>query len=122
VQPVGGIPKGSGFKGYRDVVIQDLIIQAHNTRYRLARWLTPRGDYLTARLPCGVCEHRYGPILRSSLLYQHHHCQVTQPLLLPPATTAVRRYGYTKSHFPLRIFPLFTRPQSSAEFWNKLNR
>lgn len=82
VQPVEGIPSGSRFKGYRDVVIQDLIIQAHNTRYRLARWLTPSGEYLRARLPGGLSEHRYGTTLRSYLLYQHHHCQVTQPLLL----------------------------------------
>ncbi len=41
VQPTRRIPKGSRFKGYRDIVIQDLVIRAHNTRYRLARWLTP---------------------------------------------------------------------------------
>ena len=31
------VPEGSTFKGYRDVVVQDLVIQAHNTRYRLAQ-------------------------------------------------------------------------------------
>ena len=82
VQPVEGIPKGSRFKGYRDVVIQDLIIQAHNTRYRLARWLMPNGQFVTASLPAELADHRYGASLRSYLLYQHHHCQVTQPLLL----------------------------------------
>ena len=82
IQPMNGIPQGSRFKGYRDVVIQDLIIRAHNTRYRLARWLTPSGEFLTARLPSGLSTHRYGATLRSYLLHQHHHCQVTQPLLL----------------------------------------
>jgi hypothetical protein len=81
IQPGGRIPKGSRFKGYRDVVIQELIIRAHNTRYRLARWLTPRGQCLTGRLPAALAEHRFGPTLRSYVLYQHHHCQVTQPLL-----------------------------------------
>lgn len=81
IQPPGRIPKGSRFKGYRDVVIQDLLIRAHNTRYRLARWLTPKGTWLTGRLPGCLVEHRFGPTLRSYVLYQHHHCQVTQPLL-----------------------------------------
>lgn len=81
IQPRGCIPKGSRFKGYRDVVIQDWVIKANNTRYRLARWLTPKGEFLTGRLPAFLADHRYGATLRSYLLYQHHHCQVTQPLL-----------------------------------------
>jgi hypothetical protein len=81
IRPTRRIPKGSRFKGYRDVIIQDLVIQAHNTRYRLARWLTPQGEYLTGELPAHLAEHHFGPTLRSYLLYQHSHCQVTQPLL-----------------------------------------
>jgi Transposase IS66 family len=74
--------KGSRFKGYRDVVVQDLVLRAHNTRYRLARWQLPNGEFVTARLPAQLRGHRYGTCLRSYVLYQHHHCQVTQPLLL----------------------------------------
>jgi hypothetical protein len=81
IEPKRRIPKGSRFKGYRDVVIQDLVIRAHNTRYRLARWLTPQGDYLIGELPAHLTDHHFGTTLRSYLLYQHHHCQVTQPLL-----------------------------------------
>jgi hypothetical protein len=81
IQPRGRIPKGSRFKGYRDVIVQELLIKANNTRYRLARWLTPKGQWLSGCLPVAVAAHRYGPTLRSYLLYQHHHCQVTQPLL-----------------------------------------
>lgn len=36
IQPKRRVPKGSRFKGYRDILIQDLVIRAHNTRYRLA--------------------------------------------------------------------------------------
>ena len=32
-------------------------------------------------MPAHLAEHHFGPTLRSYLLYQHHHCQVTQPLL-----------------------------------------
>ena len=81
IQPSGRIAKGSRFKGYRDVVIQELIIRAHNTRYRLARWVRPDGRCVSGRLPQHLCGHRYGPRLRSFVLHQHHHCQVTQPLL-----------------------------------------
>ncbi|EQD56104.1 Y4jO, partial [mine drainage metagenome] len=34
VAPSRRIPRGSRFKGYRDVVVQELKIQCHNTRYR----------------------------------------------------------------------------------------
>src|SRR5271167_1800382 len=81
IEPKRRIPKGSRFKGYRDIVIQDLVIRAHNTRYRLARWLTPKGDYVTGELPAHLADHHFGATLRSYLLYQHHHCQVTQALL-----------------------------------------
>src|SRR5271154_101080 len=81
IQPTRRIPKGSRFKGYRDIVIQDLVIRAHNTRYRLARWLTPQGDYVTGEMPEHLAGQHFGATLRSYVLYQHHQCQVTQPLL-----------------------------------------
>ena len=34
------------------------------------------------RLPESSGDGHYGPTLTSYILYQHHHCQVTQPLLL----------------------------------------
>ncbi len=82
VQPQDGIPPGARFKGYRDFIVQELVIGTKNTRYRLARYVTPDGQTLTAKLPKELNGLHYGPYLLSYVLYQHHHCHVTQPLLL----------------------------------------
>ena len=73
---------GSKFKGYRDVVVQDLIIKTHNTCYRLAQYQTPDGRYLCGQLPEAVKGCHFGKNLISFILYQYHHQHVTQPLLL----------------------------------------
>ncbi len=41
IEPNKEIPTGSEFKGYQDYTVQELIIRAHNTRYRLARKENP---------------------------------------------------------------------------------
>lgn len=76
------VPEGSRFKGYQDFVVQELLIHSENIRYRLERWLSPDGQVITGPLPDALRNSHYGPTLRSYVLYQHHHCQVTQPLLL----------------------------------------
>lgn len=80
--PPEDIPEGSRFKGYRDFVVQDLKIGPHTTRYRLACWQTPEGKRLVGQLPTELNGRHFGSTLVSYVLYQHHHCQVTQPLLL----------------------------------------
>lgn len=82
IAPDESIPEGSRFKGYREFVVQELVIEAQNTCYQLERWLTPEGKYLTGKLPENINNQHFGPKLKSYILYQHHHCQTTQPLLL----------------------------------------
>ncbi len=76
------VPPGSEFKGYDDYTVQDLLIMPRNTRYRLERWLTPEGDYVTGKLPESLEGTHFGPTLISYILYQNHHNMVTQPLIL----------------------------------------
>jgi len=81
IAPREPLPAGSRFKGYRDFVVQDLKIQPHNIRYRLEVWQTPEGQWRCGELPPTLHGGHFGPGLRAYVLYQHHHCHVTQPLL-----------------------------------------
>src|SRR5262249_33207500 len=76
-------PPGSTSHGYEDFFVQELILQAQVTRYWRERILTPDGQSLLAPLPAEVLpDSHFGPILIGYILYQYHHCHVTQPLLL----------------------------------------
>ena len=81
ISPKTPRPDGSRLNGHRDFVVQGLVIKAHNVRYRLECWQTPEGKWLTGQLPDEIQGHHFDPVLRAYILYQHHHCQVTQPLL-----------------------------------------
>ncbi len=81
VSPQVPIPEGARFKGYRDFIVQDLRIAPHNTCHRLEVWQTPDGEWLLGELPAGLNGGHFGAQLRRYVLYQHHHCHVTQPLL-----------------------------------------
>ena len=74
------LPEGAVHCATRTYIVQDLRIEADVTCYERKRYLLPDGSYLTAALPAGV-EGHFGPTLRAYVLYQHHHNQVTQPLL-----------------------------------------
>lgn len=80
--PARNVPDGAVRKGYQNYVVQDLIIKAHTTLYRLERWQLPDGTYCVAKLPDEIQGHHFGAVLRSFIDYQHHKEHVTQPALL----------------------------------------
>jgi len=80
--PPDHIPEGSVFKGYNPFVVQGLKIQLYNIKYLLETYETPDGKYLCAKLPEYLNGKHFSPELICFILCQHHHCGVTQPLLL----------------------------------------
>lgn len=81
IAPTEPVPTGSVFKGYRTFVVRDLKVQAHNISIKREVWLTPDGRWLVGERPAELAGQHFGPTLRAFVLYQHHHCHVTQPLL-----------------------------------------
>lgn len=76
------VPEGSRFKGYDDYDVQELVIKAQTTRYRVEKWITLDGTLLTGELPVEGAVGHFGPTMRSFVLYQYYHAQVTEPLIL----------------------------------------
>jgi hypothetical protein len=75
------IPPGSRYLGTREYDVQDLIIKTHNIRYLLEEWLTPDGSYISGEPPEDGRQGHFGANLVAFIMYQHHQCHVTQPLL-----------------------------------------
>ena len=75
------LPAGTRLEGYRDFVVQDLVIKTHNVRYRRAVYRLPDGSVRVAPRPDDVDGH-FGVGLREHVLWQVHQNHVTQGRLL----------------------------------------
>lgn len=70
------VPPGSRFRGYEDVLVQDLRISVEVVRYRRERWETATGERIVAPLPPGIAGG-FGPELRRFIAAGHFQGQVT---------------------------------------------
>lgn len=80
IQP-DALPPDAKFEGYRDFVVQDIVIESRNTRYRRAVYRLVDGSLLVGQRPDGVDSH-FGPALIEFILLQTHQNHVTQGRLL----------------------------------------
>jgi hypothetical protein len=85
---IEGLPAGTQIEGYRDFVVQDLKIAAHNTRYRRTVYRLPDGRLRVAPRPADVHGH-FGVGLKQFILYQVHQTHVSHARLLEQ----LREYG-----------------------------
>jgi hypothetical protein len=70
------VPDGSRFKGYKSILVRELILMAEVVHYRRERWITPEGKTVIAPLPTGIIGG-VGPGLRRFCLAMHAEGQVT---------------------------------------------
>lgn len=73
------LPPDAEFKGYEQVIVQDLVIQTDNVLFRKEKWYarSTRQTYL-APLPQGY-HGDYGPGIRALALVFYFACQMTEP-------------------------------------------
>ena len=82
IEPEVPLPPGTEFKGYEDYVVQELVVELKNTRYRRACYVGSDGERLIGDLPVAVKGSHFGPTLRRYILSQHYEQPVPPKLLL----------------------------------------
>ncbi|NJN46285.1 MAG: hypothetical protein HC808_07205 [Candidatus Competibacteraceae bacterium] len=63
-------------------MVQELVVELKNTRYRRVCYRGPEVERLIGDLPMAVAGSHFGPTLRSYILNQHYAQHVPQKLLL----------------------------------------
>lgn len=74
------LPPDAEFRGYRDVIIQDIIFRRKNTKYRLARWYSKSANkFYEADLPKNLQGSQFGPDLKAYIYMSYFGGNVTEP-------------------------------------------
>src|SRR5579859_967051 len=75
------LPADAEFKGYEDVLVQELHVATETIRFRKEKFYSPsRGQTFLAPLPPGY-DGQFGPDLRSFVLSQYFAANVSEPAL-----------------------------------------
>lgn len=78
----GLLPEDAEFKGYDEVVVQEIKIETDNVRFRKKKYYSPsRGQTYTACLPLGY-EGQFGPMLKSWIIVLYFAMNVTEPKIV----------------------------------------
>ena len=76
------LPEDAEFKGYEDVVVQDIKIETDNVLFRKKKYYSPaQGKTYTAKLPLGY-EGQFGPMIKSWIIVLYFALNVTEPKII----------------------------------------
>ena len=76
------LPPDAEFKGYDEVIVQDLVLRTDNVRFHKEKFYSPaEGKTYLAELPSGY-HGEFGPGVRALALVCYFACQMTEPKLL----------------------------------------
>lgn len=77
------ISANTKFNGYRNYDVQELKIERHNIRFRLAEYVSEDGSTIVGQLPAEYRNNgHYGPLLLGYVLYQHYQCRTPRPIII----------------------------------------
>lgn len=76
------LPPDAEFKGYQEVVVQDVVVHTDNVRFRKEKFYSPsQGKTYLAELPPGY-QGEFGPGVREMVIIFAFACQMTEPKIL----------------------------------------
>ena len=76
------LPEDAEFKGYEDVIVQDIKIETDNVLFRKKKYYSPAaGKMYTAKLPLGY-KGQFGPIIKSWVIVLYFAMNVTEPKII----------------------------------------
>ncbi len=73
------LPRDAEFKGYADVIVQDVVIQSDNVRFRKEKYYaSSTGQSYLAPLPAGYAG-QFGPGIKALTLVFYYACHMSEP-------------------------------------------